>query len=161
MITYMLVLFAAKVLDNALGTAKTILVQRNKPIIAGVALTLSDIIYFSITKNIVKSDGILAIIIVSIASGVGCALAVSVNDRLSKDRMYVNAIMSDDKDAIKSLYDYFIQHGITTVVSDSYTRDWKRTLVLTAYATTKAESKLIDQHIVQSGIKAKRVVTNE
>lgn len=158
---YYAFLFLAKVIDNALGTVKTILIQRNKSLFAGIALTLSDLIYFSITKNIVQSDGIWPIIIVSIASGFGCYLAVSINDKMSKDRLYVNAIMSDDKDGIKALYDYCIEHNITAVVSDSYTREWENTLLLTIYADTKEQSRLIDKHIENSDIKAKRVITNE
>ena len=37
---YMFILFLAKVLDNTLNTAKTILVQRNRCLLAGVALGL-------------------------------------------------------------------------------------------------------------------------
>ena len=68
---YMFILFLAKVLDNTLNTAKTILVQRNRCLLAGVALGLSNFIYLSITKDIVTSDSTLALVIVSIASGVG------------------------------------------------------------------------------------------
>ena len=48
---YMFILFLAKVLDNTLNTAKTILVQRNRCLLAGVALGLSNFIYLSITKT--------------------------------------------------------------------------------------------------------------
>lgn len=64
---YMFILFLAKVLDNTLNTAKTILVQRNRCLLAGVALGLSNFIYLSITKDIVTSDSTLALVIVSIA----------------------------------------------------------------------------------------------
>ena len=43
------VLFAAKVADNALSTTKTILVQRSRWILAGIAVIISDFIYFWIT----------------------------------------------------------------------------------------------------------------
>ena len=44
---YLVILFFAKVLDNTLGTAKTILVQRNRCVLAGVALGLSNFIYLT------------------------------------------------------------------------------------------------------------------
>ncbi len=87
---YLVILFFAKVLDNTLGTAKTILVQRNRCVLAGVALGLSNFIYLSITKDIVTSDSSLALATVSIASGVGCCLAVALSNRFSKDKTYVN-----------------------------------------------------------------------
>ena len=142
---YMFILFLAKVLDNTLNTEKTILVQRNRCLLAGVALGLSNFIYLSITKDIVTSDSTLALVIVSIASGVGCCLAVALSTRFSKDRTYVNVILSDDKEAMKAFRDFLAENHITNVATDSYTLDWSRkSISITAYAQTKAQSRLID-----------------
>ena len=43
---YLGALFLAKVLDNALSTTKTILIQRSRWVLAGIAVILSDFIYF-------------------------------------------------------------------------------------------------------------------
>lgn len=86
---YFAILFVAKVIDNMLGTAKTILVQRNQCVLAGLALGLSNFLYLCITKNIVTTGSNLALIVVSIASGVGCCLAVAVSNRFSKEKTYV------------------------------------------------------------------------
>lgn len=156
---YMFILFLAKVLDNTLNTAKTILVQRNRCLLAGVALGLSNFIYLSITKDIVTSDSTLALVIVSIASGVGCCLAVALSTRFSKDRTYVNVILSDDKEAMKAFRDFLAENHITNVATDSYTLDWSRKSVsITAYAQTKAQSRLIDEYIERSLLKCKRVI---
>ena len=156
---YMFILFLAKVLNNTLNTAKTILVQRNRCLLAGVALGLSNFIYLSITKDIVTSDSILALVIVSIASGVGCCLAVALSNRFSKDRTYVNVILSDDKEAMKEFRDFLAENHITNVATDSYTLDWSRkSISITAYAQTKAQSRLIDEYIERSLLKCKRVI---
>lgn len=156
---YMFILFLAKVLDNTLNTAKTILVQRNRCLLAGVALGLSNFIYLSITKDIVTSDSTLALVIVSIASGVGCCLAVALSNRFSKDRTYVNVILSDDKEAMKEFRDFLAEKHITNVATDSYTLDWSRkSISITAYAQTKAQSRLIDEYIERSLLKCKRVI---
>ena len=120
-IIYLAVLFAAKVADNALSTTKTIMVQRSRWILAGFAIILSDFIYFWITKRVVSAESELAVLVVSIAGGVGCSLACFVNEKLSKDRTYVNVIMSDDLDEMKRLRDFLAQHHITNVATDSYT----------------------------------------
>lgn len=152
-------MFLAKVLDNTLNTAKTILVQRNRCLLAGVALGLSNFIYLSITKDIVTSDSTLALVIVSIASGVGCCLAVALSNRFSKDRTYVNVILSDDKEAMKEFRDFLAENHITNVATDSYTLDWSRkSISITAYAQTKAQSRLIDEYIERSLLKCKRVI---
>lgn len=156
---YMFILFLAKVLDNTLNTAKTILVQRNRCLLAGVALGLSNFIYLSITKDIVTSDSTLALVIVSIASGVGCCLAVALSNRFSKDRIYVNVILSDDKEAMKEFRDFLAENHITNVATDSYTLDWSRkSISITAYAQTKAQSRLIDEYIERSLLKCKRII---
>ena len=156
---HLAVLFVAKMLDNALGTAKTILVQRNRCFLAGIALILSNYIYFCITKNIVTTNSDLAILVVSVASGVGCWLAMALNNHLSKDKTYVNVIMSDDKEAMQQLRDFLAEHHITNVAADSYTLDWNtKTITITAYAETKQQSMLINRYIEESPLKFKRVV---
>ena len=131
----MCLLFLAKVVDNALSTAKTILVQRNHCILAGVSLAASNCIYLCVTKNVVNSDGCLALIVVSIASGVGCCLAVAVSNRLSKERTFVNVIMSDDKEKMQAFRGFLAQHHITNTATDSYTLDWNtKSITVTAYA---------------------------
>jgi uncharacterized protein YebE (UPF0316 family) len=156
---HLAILFVAKMMDNALGTAKTILVQRNRCLLAGIALALSNYIYFCITRNIVTTESNLAILVVSIASGVGCCLAVALNNRLSRERTFVNVIMSDDLDAMQQFRDFLAEHHITNVAADSYTLDWSvKTITITAYAETKEESMLINRYIENSPLKFKRVI---
>lgn len=158
-IIYLAVLFAAKVADNALSTTKTIMVQRSRWILAGFAVILSDFIYFWITKRVVSAESELAMLVVAIAGGVGCSLACFVNEKLSKDRTYVNVIMSDDLDEMKRLRDFLAQHHITNVATDSYTLNWNnKTITITAYPETKAESRLINKFIEESDTKFKRVI---
>ena len=158
-ILYLGVLFFAKMLDNALGTTKTILIQRNKWIFAGISVMLSDFIYFWVTKRIVTAESNLVILVVALAGGIGCALACLVSDKLSKDRTYVNVIMSDDLEAMKAFRDFLAKHHITNVASDTYTLNWNRkTISITAYTETKAENRLIKEYIKDSRLKFKHVI---
>ena len=158
-IIYLMALFIAKVVDNALGTTKTIMIQRSRWVIAGFAVILSDFIYFWITKRVVSADNSIAMLVVAVAGGVGCSLACFVNEKLSKDRTYVNVIMSDNLDEMKKLRDFLANHHITNVATDSYTLNWNdKTITITAYAETKSESRLINQFINKSSVKFKRVI---
>ena len=158
-ILYLGSIFLAKVMDNALSTTKTILIQRSRWLLAGIAVVISDFIYFWVTKRVVSADSYAAMIVVALAGGVGCALACILSDKLSKDRTYVNVIMSDDLNAMKRFRDFLAKHHITNVAADSYTREWNRkTITITAYAETKAESRLINQYISESPLKFKRVI---
>ena len=156
---YFGVLLLAKVLDNALSTTKTILIQRSRWLLAGIAVVLSDFIYFWLTKRIVAAESDLAILIVALAGGVGCALACLVSEKMSKDRTYVNVIMSDNLVAMRDFRDFLAKHHITNVAADTYTLDWnKKTISITAYAETKAENNLISEYIENSPLKFKRVI---
>ena len=156
---YFAVLFLAKVFDNALSTTKTILIQRSRWLLAGVSVVLSDFIYFWLTKKVVAADKNWAILIVAIAGGVGCSIACLVSERLSKDRTYVNVIMSDNLEAMKAFRDFLAEHHITNVAADTYTLDWnKKTISITAYPETKAENHLITEYIENSPLKFKRVI---
>ena len=120
---------------------------------------LSDFIYFSVTKSIVSADSNLATIIVAIAGGIGCSVACIISDKLSKDRTYVNVIMSDNLDAMKKLRGFLADNHITNVASDSYTLDWdKKTISITAYPETKAQNRLIAEYVKNSENKFKRVL---
>ena len=156
---YFGVLFLAKVLDNALSTTKTIMIQRSRWILAGIAVLLSDFIYYWITKRVVSADGDLAMLIVSVAGGIGCSLACLISERLSKDRTYVNVIMSDNLESMKTFRDFLAEHHITNVAADTYTLDCNtKTITITAYPETKAESRLITGYIENSPLKFKRLV---
>ena len=160
-IIYFGVLFLAKVLDKALSTTKTILIQRSRWLLAGIAVMLSDFIYFWLTKRIVAAEGNFAILVVVLAGGIECALACLVSEKLSKDKTYVNVIMSDNLEAMRAFRDFLAKHHITNVASDSYTLDWNtKTITITAYPETKAENKLISEYIEDSSLKFKRIVRN-
>ena len=148
-------LFIAKMADNALSTVKTIMIQRNRSLLAGVAIALSSFLYFWITRSVVLADSMLTTLTVAVASG----LVSGINNKLSKDRTYVNVVMSDDMAAMQDFRDYLAKHHITNVASDSYTLDWNRkTLTVTAYAETKEQSRIINSYMENSDTKYKRVI---
>ena len=156
-VLYFLTLFGAKVLDNTLSTAKTILIQRNRCLLAGVTVAVSDFIYFLLIKNVLSADSPFAIAVVAIAGGIGCCIAVLLSNRLSRERTFVNVVMSDDRAAMQEFRDYLARHHITNVACDSYTLDWDRkTITITAYTDTKAQNELIDDYIERSDLKFKR-----
>lgn len=156
---YLGVLFLAKVFDNALNTTKTIMIQRSRWLLAGLSVVVSDFIYYWVIRRVVSADNNLAILTVAIAGGVGCAIACLISARLSKDRIYVQVIMSDELEAMKGLRDFLAEHHITNVATDSYTLDWDRkSISITAYPETKAEAKLISDYIESHSVKCKRVL---
>ena len=109
-----ILLFFAKVLDSVLGTSKTILIQKGKGLFAAMTVTLSQVIFFKIISEIVSSDNDLKMWLVSIAGGVGTYLAIKINEKFSKDKVFINNILSDDKEAMTELCQYLRDNKIKT-----------------------------------------------
>lgn len=157
----LIVLFVVKVIDNVLGTSKTILIQKNKAVLAALSVIISQIIFYKLIDAVSKSDNDLTMYVIAVASGVGTYLAVMLNNRFSKERVYVNVLLSDNKEAMIELRDYLKEHKITNLATDGYTKDWNKTIAITVYAETKEQSKLLDKYIENSNVKFKRVITKE
>ena len=153
------VLFIVKVIDNILGTSKTILVQKNKGVLAAITVVISQVIFYKLIDAVGNSDSDLTMYAIAVASGVGTYLAVKLNDKFSKERTFVNVILSDNREAMEELREYLREHKITNLATEAFTKEWDKTIAITAYAETKEESRLLDAYIANSEIKFKRVIT--
>ena len=98
------------------------------------------------------------IYVIAIASGIGTLLALMISNKFSKDRTYVNIILNDNKEVMMEFRDWLIEHKITNLTTDGYTKKKKKTLAITAYAETKEQSKLIDNYLKESEYKFKRII---
>lgn len=154
----LLLLFVLKALDNLLSTGKQLLIQRQKPIIAALCVVLSQVIFYKLINEVSAFDGDLAIYIVAVASGAGTLLAVKISDRFSKDRIFVNVILSDDRKAMVKLRNFLRDHHIINLAAEGFTKDWNKTIAITAYAETREQSRLIDRYIRESSTKFKRII---
>lgn len=161
LVVNLLVLFIIKIIDNVIQTGKTILVQKGRGVLAALTVIVSQVIFYKLIDAVSKSGDDITIYIIAIGSGFGTYLAIKINEKISKEKTYINVIMSDNKDAMIELRDYLKEHKITNVATDAYTKDWEKTIAITAYTETKAESKLLDKFISDSETKFKRVVTKE
>lgn len=157
----LLLLFGLKAADNLLSTGKQILIQRHKPILASLSVVLSQIIFYRLIDKVSAYNGDLALYIVAVASGVGTLLAVKISDRFSKERTFVNVILSDDKEAMIELREFLIEHKISNLTTDGYTKEWNKNIAITAYAGTREQNRLIDEYLNNSNSKFKRIIQNK
>lgn len=161
LIANLIILFIIKIIDNVIQTGKTILVQKGKGVLAALTVIVSQVIFYKLIDAVSKSGDNITIYVIAIGSGFGTYLAIKINEKISKERTYVNVIMSDNKEAMIELRDYLKEHKITNIATDAYTKDWEKTIAITAYTETKAENKLLDKYILESETKFKRVITKE
>ena len=137
---------------------KYYIIQKNKGLIAGLTVIVSQIIFYKLINIVSSSDSDIAMYVICFASGVGTYLAVLFNNKFSKDRIYVNVILSDNKKEMIKLRDFLKEHKITNLTTDGYTKDWKKSIAITAYLETKYQSKLLDNYINDSNHKFKRII---
>lgn len=152
-----IVVFLIKVFDNMLGTSKTILIQKSRSILASFTVVISQIIFYKLI-DVVGNDGEYMIYVVAVASGLGTYLALLISNRFSKERTYVNVLLSDNKEEMMKFRDFLKENKITNLTTDTYTKDWDKTIAITAYADTKEQSKLIDKYIKDTETKIKRII---
>lgn len=157
----LVVLFLLKAVDNLLSTGKQILIQRHRPILASLSVVISQNIFYRLISKVSASGGDLALYIVSIASGVGTLMAVKLSDKFSKERTFVNIILYDDIQAMIDLREFLMAHKITNRTTDGYTKDWNKSIAITAYADTREQSRLIDNYLNNSKSKFKRIIQNK
>ena len=149
-----------KILDNILSTTKTLLIQKNKAMLAGVCVMISQIIFYKLI-DAVNDGGELLIYVISVASGFGTYLAIYISDKFSHDRLFVNVLLCDNKKAMIELRNYLKENKITNLTTDGYTKDFKKTLAITAYVDTKEKSKLLDKFLEESNVKYKRIIQKQ
>lgn len=152
MIEYVL-LTIIKILDNVIITAKSIATYKEQKFLSSILVTISQLIFYFVISHVISDNTIIAIIIVSIASGVGNLLAFFINDKFKKDAKWSLVITSSDKDGLKIFCDYLVEHNIKYIVCNGYNRKWDETINIIAFSKTKEESKLIKKYLENGGFK--------
>ena len=89
----------------------------------------------------------ISIIVVSIASGIGSYIAFCINNKFSKETVYINIITSNNKTKMKDFADNMRADGIKVVTMQTYGDDIEKTLTALVFANTREQSSKIDKYI--------------
>ena len=84
MIGYIL-LAIVKIGDNIIQTAKSISTYQERKIISSILTIISQLMFYLIISRVIEDNTLLAIIIVSVSSGIGNYIAFAINSRFKKD----------------------------------------------------------------------------
>jgi uncharacterized protein YebE (UPF0316 family) len=136
-----------KIVDNIVTTEKSILTHQNKAVGASVLVTISQFLFYMLIKEVVADSNIVSIIVVSIASGIGSYIAFCINNKFSKETVYINIVTSNDKTKMKDFGDHMRAEGIKVVTMPTYGDDIEKTLTALVFANTREQSKKIDKYI--------------
>lgn len=144
---YYLSLAFTKIIDNVITTEKSILIRNNKAIAASIFVVISEFMFIFIIKKVVADSNIVSAIVVSVAAGIGSYITFCINNKFSKDTVFINIITSNDKAHMKEFGDYMRSVGIKIVTFDAYNDDINNTLTALVFANTRNQSKLIDKYV--------------
>ena len=153
-----IILAIIKILDNIITTAKSITLYQNKAILSSILTIISQFLFFFVVSSIVTDGSILSIFIVSISAGIGSYIASFINNKLSKDRTWINIITCSNIEFMEELSKYLYKNKIKCIMYDAYTRKGYKTYTIQAFAKTRNESSLIDNYISKSNVKCLREI---
>lgn len=146
MVGYVL-LALVKVLDNIILTAKNIATYKEQRIFSSILVIISQLIFYLVINEVINDNTILAIVIVSISSGIGNYIAFLINDKFKRDTKWTFVITSSDIEDIKVLCNYLAANKIKYIANDGYTRKGKHTINVMAFSKTKNDSRLIEDYL--------------
>lgn len=146
MMSYIL-LGLTKVIDNIIITAKNIATYKEQKIWSSILVVISQFIFYFLISKVISDDSLLAIIIVSISSGVGNYIAFTLNQKFRKPSKWTMVITSSDSNDIKNFSTFLSSHHIRHIVNNGYTRKWEETLHVIVFSKDKEESRLIESYL--------------
>lgn len=146
MLTYIL-LGLIKVIDNIIMVLKSITTYKGQKILSSILVIISQLIFYLVVQQVVNDNSLLAIIIVSTASGIGNYIGFLINDKFKKDDKWVFYLTSSDKDDVLRLCNYLVEHKIKYLANHGLNRKGQETINVIAYSKTKDQSRLIEDYL--------------
>ena len=136
-----------KILDNVIITFKNIAQYKEQKILSSVLVIVSQLIFYLVIDKVISDNTILAIIIVSVSSGIGNYVAFLINNKVKKDTKWTFVITSSNLNDIQKLCNYLAEHNIKYIANDGYTRKGEHTINVIAFSKSKDESRLIEKFL--------------
>ena len=147
MVIEYILLAIVKVFDNVIQTAKSISTYKEQKILSSILTIISQLIFYLVISQVIEDNTLLAIIIVSVSSGIGNYIAFIVNGKFKKAAKWTFVITSHNLNDIQNLCNYLAIHKIKYIASDGYTRRGEHTINVMAFSKSKDDSRLIEKFL--------------
>lgn len=153
-----LILGLIKILDNIVLTAKNIATYKGQKLLSSILVIISQLLFYLVINKVIEDNTLMAIIIVSVSSGVGSYMAFLINEKFKKDDVWTNIITSSNKELLINLCTMLRENHVKYLLYDTYNRQFEQSYTVTAFTKTKAESKLIDEYLKNMDEKYLRMI---
>lgn len=138
-----LIAFGLKLMDNALGTAKTVYLAKERYLRGAVFGALSTYFYLVAIVRIAQSSSNAAIVAMCVATFIGTYIPGKLIKKSEKDRLYIYDITGNSFDISIKLADAIKENNIAVRTEVAYNQEVEKTLVLKVYCPTKNESSSV------------------
>lgn len=145
-----IILSLVKILDNIILTFKSISTYKEQKIISSILVVVSQLIFYLIIDQVIGDNSLLAIVIVSVSSGIGNYIAFAISNKFKKAAKWTFIITSSNKEELETLCDYLVKHKIKHIVCNGYNRKWNDTINIMAFSKSKEESRLIESFLANA-----------
>lgn len=142
-----ILLAVTKIVDNIIITAKSIATYKEQKILSSVLVVVSQFLFYFLISKVISDNSLLAIVVVSVSSGIGNYIAFALNQKFRKDSKWTMVITSSDAKDITGLSKFLSSHHIRHIVNKGYTRKWEETLHVIVFSKSKEESRLIESYL--------------
>ena len=136
-----------KIFDNVILTAKNICQFKEMKVLSSILTIISQLIFYLVIDQVIEDNTMLAIIIVSVSSGIGNYIAFAINSKFKKAAKWTFVITSSNLNDIQNLCSYLAENKIKYIASDGYTRKGEHTINVMAFSKRKDESSLIEKFL--------------
>ena len=114
---------------------------------ASIFVALSEFMFLFIIKKVVADSNIVSNIVVSVGAGIGSYIAFFINNKFSKETVYINIVTSNNKAEMKEFGDHMRAEGIKVLTMPTYGDDVEKTLTALVFANTRYQSRLINKYV--------------
>lgn len=136
-----------KVIDNIISTAKNICQYKEMKILSSILTIISQLIFYLVISQVIEDNTLLAIVIVSISSGVGNYIAFEINSKFKKAAKWVFILTSNDAADVQRLCGYLAEHNIKYIANNGLTKKNEPTIHVIAFSKSKDDSRLIEDFL--------------
>lgn len=142
-----LIVFTLKLIDNTLNTMKNIFLIKEKFLVSSLFAALSTAVYMFMVMKMAKTDGLISIVAIFVATFIGTLLPGTVVKKTEKDRLFIYDITADNFNNGKKFAGILREADIATKTSIAYNNEMDKTLSIQAYCSSRDESRLVNENI--------------
>lgn len=135
--------FILKILDNGLSTVKTIFITKGNYFLAALFNAISTFFYLVAVVELTKSNNILAIISMCVATFLGTWWSGLLVRKTEKDKLFIFTITATSMEKGQEFADLVRQHNLAIRTAKTYNSKMVKTLNCEVFCKTKEDTKLL------------------